>query len=591
MAVPVATGVVGVAALAGMRADRAGGYGLVTVVPALGWLALAVLSLSFVAVLVRRPTASVAPVVHLVTLVVLLVGAAPLGEGVARWSISWYTAGFVNQLASTGSVLAHTDARWSWPGFFAGVAALDGPAGVKSATQLLLWTPVALSLAYLAPLISIARSLGRSTRVAWVAAWVFVVGNWTDQNYFAPQGVIFFLFLAVLAVALRYFGHRDSATAPPLWAGRSRWGRARAAVGSLRGRLQREDVAVVATPGQQIGAISIIVVATVASTVSHQLTPVALCLDLASLSVLGRIRLRGLPVLLGAMVALYISYFATDFWEGHLSQLLGVSQAGGASLAQNVGQHIVGQQAHKVVVYTRLLYTLAIWVLAGLGLARGWRRGRADLTAACGFITPLVLPIVQPYGGEALIRAFLYGLPFASVLVAEALCPAAWQAGARAGRRPPRWLHRRAHTGVLAALLVVAVPLSIVCTYGNESFEEVRPGEVAAVAWWYDNVPIGSVLCSVAPDVPGPTRLLADDPWVSIDGPVDAAIVTRTLDARAGTLKFVILTAGEEAYGIVNDGFRPGWEARLQAALLATGRYQVAYANGQATILQYRGPR
>ncbi len=566
----------GMAFLSQADARAAGGYGLISAFPVGAWVCLAVLTVSFVAALYWRPDDMVVPLLHVVGLVLLLDGAAPLSENAARWSISWYTAGFVNQINSAGVVLAHTDARWSWPGFFAGAAALLRPAGIPNADQLLLWTPVVLSMAYLAPLMAIARSVTASRRAPWLALWVFTGANWTQQSYFSPQGVIFLLFLISVALALHFFGHRagEVAQATGLSCRRrvsSLSARASRLAAHIRRTAKFEDVAAVTSRGQRIGALVVLLVLMAASTVSHQLTPVALFLDLGVLALLGRLRARSLPVLLAAMIFLYISYFATDFWSGHFSQLIGIGGGGGSSFSQNVGQRIVGAQAHRIVVYLRLLFTASIWVLAAAGALRRLRRGRADVTTVCLFATPLILPVVQPYGGEALIRAFLYGLPFAAILVASALLPS--------GRKLRSW-------AALAAVLLVAIPVYVVAAYGNEQFEEIRPNEVAAVTWFYAHAVDGSVLLALEPDVPGPTEKLATDPWITLSGPITTPAIVKSLQKQK-VPAYVVLTASQQDYGIINDGLAPGWEQQIQSQLSARPDLRVVFQKPDATIFQY----
>ena len=53
-----------------------------------------------------------------------------------------------------------------------------------------------------------------------------------------------------------------------------------------------------------------------------------------SLALLGRLTARGLPVALAAAFAIYVSFFARDFWAGHLADLLA---GGSGGVSQNVG--------------------------------------------------------------------------------------------------------------------------------------------------------------------------------------------------------------------------------------------------------------
>src|SRR5204863_3853362 len=106
-----------------------------------------------------------------------------------------------------------------------------------------------------------------------LAVWLFIIANWIGQDYFAPQAFGFFLFLVVLAIALRWY--RRPAVASRRWRAKSR----------------RDDdvpVEVVKTdvPVPQRRTLALLVVVLMAATVtSHPLTPLVLTACLAALTI------------------------------------------------------------------------------------------------------------------------------------------------------------------------------------------------------------------------------------------------------------------------------------------------------------------
>jgi len=104
-----------------------------------------------------------------------------------------------------GTVDPNIDAYFNWPVFFIWAALLSQVAGLASPLVLANWTPVVLNAMYLVPLLLIFRAGTSNHRVVWVAMWFFFVSNWIGQDYFSPQGLNFFLYLAVLAVLLTWF--------------------------------------------------------------------------------------------------------------------------------------------------------------------------------------------------------------------------------------------------------------------------------------------------------------------------------------------------------------------------------------------------
>ena len=76
-----------------------------------------------------------------------------------------------------------------------------------------------------------------------------------------------------------------------------------------------------------------------------------------------------------------------------------------------------------LVVYTRLAEVALVWILAAAGAFVGYRRKTPWLAAAAGALAPLLLIPLQPYGGELLLRLYLFSLPFAACLAVLPLMP------------------------------------------------------------------------------------------------------------------------------------------------------------------------
>ena len=42
-------------------------------------------------------------------------------------------------------------------------------------------------------------------RAVWAGVWIFFATNWVGQDYFSPQGLVYALYLVVLAILLTWF--------------------------------------------------------------------------------------------------------------------------------------------------------------------------------------------------------------------------------------------------------------------------------------------------------------------------------------------------------------------------------------------------
>ena len=186
--------------------------GLITV---LGWpyfVALALLSLGVVLELQRDELAPRRLIALIVAFVVVLFGTSSALVPVATITDSYIHMGFVGYIAHHGHVLNNYDARFSWPGAFALAASVLAFTGQSSALVFLRWFPVVIELAYLAPLLVIARKSGVSKRASYLGIVFFYVGNWIYQDYFSPQALNFFFFLVVVATVLSLWSPLTSAS-------------------------------------------------------------------------------------------------------------------------------------------------------------------------------------------------------------------------------------------------------------------------------------------------------------------------------------------------------------------------------------------
>ena len=179
--------------------------GLVSVLPPAFYVSIGIVCLAFCLALRREPLNSLALAATILTLIVMLYGAASLIEPEPRFQATYKHIGIVQHIIRYGTVDPNIDAYFNWPVFFVWGALLTQVAGLASPMALTSWTPVVLNALYLAPLLLIFRAGSSNQRLVWVACWFFFVGNWIGQDYFSPQGLNFFLYLAVLAIVLTWF--------------------------------------------------------------------------------------------------------------------------------------------------------------------------------------------------------------------------------------------------------------------------------------------------------------------------------------------------------------------------------------------------
>lgn len=475
--------ILGVWALKTVNVQDIGGAGLLEVLPFPYFLALGLSLAGFVGSLGLKVLRPWLLVIQLLALIVVLHGADPIIHGLPRLEASYRHLGITDYITQSGGLDRKLDAYFNWPGFFGLLAMLSNTTGVHDLTWAATWAPVGVNVLLMPALLALALRLTSSPRQAWAGVWMFYLASWVGQDYLSPQACALLLLLTLIACVLTVF---------PGWP----WNTGGKNAGRLRKLMRRLEPGKPAplpaelSPSAFILLAGVCVVLLAGMTVAHQLTPFAAIPILALLALGGMCRLRFLPVLAFLLPVCWLVLAATPFLIGHLHTLFGsignINAAASASLLNRVG----GNPAHQFIVYSRLVEGAAVWVLAGLGSIRGRRLGMRWLAAAMGTVAPFVMFPLQSYGGELLLRIYLFSLPFAATLVVLPFFPR--------GASPPGFRK----LGALLLLGSVIATATVATRYGNDAIENFTPDEIALVNQLYATAPHGSVLIEAVHDTP-----------------------------------------------------------------------------------------
>jgi hypothetical protein len=578
------------ASLGQVELDGMTDIGLASVLPVTTFVALALVTLSFWPAILDGRAFVVAPTV--VVLIVVLYGLPIMVEPTLPFQSAWRHAGVVEEIARTGAFDPTIDAYFNWPGFFAFGALLTQAAGFDNAIEYARWTPVVLNLAFLPAVLAIMRTATTSRRLPWIGVHIFFLSNWIGQDYFSPQGVMYLLHLTLLLILLRWFGEVRGGS------------RLEALAHQARQRLRRterpardyEDAP--STTGQRQVLVVVTVALGLVIVVSHQLTPVTTLLCVAALVAVRRSRLRMFPILLGLAIGIWIIYGADTYLVGHPDKLTGQVGAVNQNVGGNVGSRLGGSSGHELIVKERLALTGLLWLLALAGAVLRARRGESNRAFAVLAVAPFGLLLLQPYGGEVLLRVALFALPFVSFFAAGLLYRRGFGPGARA---------------VVPGLLLSLVLLGgfVFARYGNERMVYFSRDEVRATQQLYRIAPPGSVLVSVTPTLPWrqvryaayryrrltgtkrgvfQTKGIPANTDISTDiGTRDEGLLVRQTAARmrppGGFPAYIIFTRAQIAELDMFGPWAPGATARAQRILTASPRFKVVYRNKDATIL------
>jgi hypothetical protein len=534
--------------------------GLISVLPGQIIVAFVLLTVSFCLLLHRRPLHVPIALLHVGLLVVMLYGMTTFIEEVPRFAVSWRHAGVADYIVQHGRVDPSIDAYFNWPGFFALAALFTKLAGFQSPLSFASNAPIYFNLLYVGAVTMILRAATSDARIVWLGTWIFLIGNWVGQDYFSPQALSYFIHLVVLGLLLTWFRRE----------------RYRSADG--------DDADSMLLPSgsawQRVGLLTVAIFLFASIVPSHQLTPFATIGAAIALVLFRRTTARGLPLLMVVLLVTWVSFAAVAFLSGHLARL--ASDVGNVSgnTSANVSARLTGSADHLFVLRIRLVMTGALWGLAMLGATRRLARGHRDVTFAVLALAPFPLLVLQGYGGEMLLRVYLFSLPFVAFFVATLFFPSL------ASRSS--WT-----TTAMAALVSIAVLVSFFyARFGNEKVNQFTEQELQVVDQLYRVAPKGALLVAGSVNVPWRSQGYNDYRYLTLTKVAadEAQPLPRLRDLLAAMRRpragcaFVIFSRSQRTYTDLLGIWPPGTLTDLERQVFDSPLFAQVYSSDDATI-------
>lgn len=410
-------------------------------------------------------------------LTIILFTTTSVAYGVPRYPWTYKHIGVTEYLLVHGTPDRDLDIYQNFPGFFYLTGFVHRVLGLP-VMLMARWSEIVAVLINACAVYWAIGALTRNRRLRAVTTVLFTLANWIGQTYFAPQALAFPAGLIVLGAFLRMVAH----------------GHGRPAEGKLVNKLSR-PARRPADPTHRpfwAGSLGVVVCIIVFAVivVSHQFTPVAILIQVALLTVVLRLRRPWLVIVLIVVEALWVAH-SYPFLSEHFALLQKLDFENirpPAALAPTLaGAGVMAQVPHVI--------TVLVAVATAAGVIRTLVRTRrltSLVVPATLALAPLIFVAVQPYGQEGVLRAYMFGLPWCTFLIARDLLGVD-QLGSRPGRRAV------AAATLTAVLGVLAVP----ATLGNEMIAHVSPADVAADHWYEKNAPKGSELFEIVPAYPG----------------------------------------------------------------------------------------
>jgi hypothetical protein len=555
--------------------DRMGDYGLLSALPVEFYLALAVLTIGFLAGL-RREASNKLLVPYLVLFVAVVHASPVFLYGTLRYAWAWKHVGVVDYFMRTHALnpdLSFLPVYQNWPGFFGVAATLTEAVGLKSALSFAAWAPPFFELLNLAALWVLFGALTEDRRVRLAACWFFLIANWVGQNYFAPQAFVYFLYLVSLGVVLTSLAKRPAA--PRIL---------RRLIAPLRATAAK------AVPGEVTastwGTVGILAAMFAVVATSHPLTPIVLSAALVGLALFGVLRVRTLPLLMLALTVGWLLTGARTYWFDNTESIFRGFGSFSTNLSSNLVQLSHVEESQKIVSQLGRVQVAAVALLALVGLVRRIRQGNWDAAATVLLFCPMVILVGGNYDGEALFRVFLFALPFAAFFIAQLLYP-----NRDAGRG---WGTTVTAIGMSALILVGF----LFAYYGKESWSYFPRGEIRAAEMVYDNAPPNTLLVEGNRDYPNQFHnaerftyvSLASEPTASVRRVLDRPVakLTEWLSNPRYPQAYLLITRSQKEQIDAIGPLPRGSLARIEAAVLASPKFEVVYHDQDATLVRVK---
>ena len=396
-------------------------------------------------------------VVGALLLVIAVIHATPmLLESAPRFFEASNHVGFIDYIARTGQHSVEVNNRLSWFGAFGAGATLSGTSGPPSLFGTIRLFPWVFAMVILLPINAILSKFIVDQRARAAALLFFVLGNWIAQDYFSPQAIAYFMSMTVVALIVHLAPSSGPSVRHPKqwWAGRK----------------------------SPLRLVVLVTALTMAIVLAHQLSPIMLVEMVLVLVLTGATSLRVFPLV---VVAIFVTWFSVGgffYWGGHIDLLFGVHQEAkqSVSLSTIIAQNLTDRLKHGglefVVAIARVGVALIFLLMGTLSVWVG-RRSREIRVLGVLSIAPFIFLGATGYGGEALMRALFFALPFLSGLV-----------GILVLRVKPR----KVSVVVLAIAVTLLATMTEIARYGNEQFERVSAAQLSIMQSFYRSAPVDS---------------------------------------------------------------------------------------------------
>ncbi|GHO59163.1 hypothetical protein [Ktedonobacter robiniae] len=585
---------------------RMNDLGLVSIMPPTLIIALLIMMVSFCLTLQQPRLRTPIVLLHFALLIFMLYALCILVEEAPRFAIVYRHAGYTEYIMRTGSVDPGLDAYFSWPGFFILSAFVTRISGYPDILGYASWAPVFYNVLYLGALYMLFSTFTSNKRLIYLALWFFCITNWIGQDYFSPQGFFFFSYIVILAIILKWFKAPPGTPIRPLG---SRLSRIRFLPQVYTWLTAPDSLNTPAISRAKSIALLISMLTIFAFSVyGHQLTPFFIVASVTGLIVFRRCtpKIWWLPIAMVIMIGAWLILMTQSFLSGHMSQVFGGIVDIFSSVSSNVSNRVGGSPQHTFIARLRLIMTAFVWGLAGIGAIFRLLKGHKDASIIILALAPFPLFMIQPYGGEMLLRCYLFALPPMVFLAASIfyelptlptflafLSPLVSRLTALLATIKFPW------RGIaIAGINIILLSSFLYTRYGNENMDYKTYDEINGVYKLYSIAQPGSLLVAGWDGTPWQIKDFEKYPLTSLDSTdklgdavynLNVAYVVQYMQNQKGQRNqqiYFIFTRSQKAWFNSMSGFPPGALDKFENAVASSGDFNLVYRSQDVQIFQ-----
>ena len=380
--------------------------------------------------------------VIILTLIIFLTLTPPIIEETPRFRYAYKSYGFADYIIRNDHIDPKVVWYHNWPGAFFSMSMLSKIINPENDLLFLMYFSFIIQIIYFFPVYTFLQLLFQDDdKKIWIGIWIFYILNFINQDYMSPQAFAYLYFLIILSVTVKL-----------------------AKIGkNYDGMLNNISY-------KFVGVILISGIAITHMMTSTLVLSIIFFSALFSSSSSSKKILYKFTFLFIIIITAWVIYGAYVYLNWHLVDFIEKAYNLDSMFSQNL-QRVSGSPSHLIISKLMIFTTFISIIFAALGITFSYFRKdkitsiNTRILVMAGAI--LAIAPQSPYGGEMMMRIFLFMLPLLSFFIAQIFINSNLKI-------------------ILILFLIIMSPLNVITHYGNEEYDYVSKAELKSYDFFYE---------------------------------------------------------------------------------------------------------